>query len=101
MRKSRTYGSVRGTPGNRRSYRDPITPITTPGRDRSNELRIEAISRNWEASRAPDCKSMLCRGMQSYSVQHKEMGQGLRGPEKAVARLHIVSLGSSGAIRRD
>jgi hypothetical protein len=23
MRKSRTYGSVRGTPGNRRSYRDP------------------------------------------------------------------------------
>jgi hypothetical protein len=29
------------------------------------------------------------------------MGQGLRGPEKAVARLHIVSLGSSGAIRRD
>ncbi|MGD0489574.1 MAG: hypothetical protein ABSB94_20590 [Syntrophorhabdales bacterium] len=25
MRKSRTYGSVRGTPGNRRSYRDPIT----------------------------------------------------------------------------
>jgi FixJ family two-component response regulator len=22
MRKSRTYGSVRGTPGNRRSYRD-------------------------------------------------------------------------------
>ena len=28
--------------------------------------------------------------MQSYSMQHKEMGHGLYGPEKAVARLYVV-----------
>ena len=38
---------------------------------------------------------MLCRGLQDYGMQHKEMGQGPLGPEKAVAWLYIVRLCTS------
>src|SRR5208283_1846845 len=75
-------------------------PVQDPLRDRGNELRTEAGSRDRQASAAPGGKSMLCGGMQADRLQHKEMGQGPYGPEKAIARLHIVFLCSREAMVR-
>ena len=41
---------------------------------------------------------MLCRSLQSDGLQHQEMGQGLPGPEKALARPNGVSLGPFDAL---
>ena len=76
-------------------------PVQDTRRDRSNELRIEAVSWNRKTPGAPLGKSMLCRSLQIDGLQHQEMGTGLSGLKKAAARLYDVYLRPSEAIRPD
>ena len=75
--------------------------IQDPLRDLCDELRAEAISWHRQASSTQVSQDMFCRGVQDNGLQHKEVGQGLYGPEKAIARLPIVYLRLFGSLRPD
>ena len=70
MRKSRTYGSVRGTPGNRRSYRDHRRLTSLPG-----QARQPSLCRHSGGSRNP---GVAGAGIQLFEYGIKGLDPGVR-----------------------